>query len=339
MKFFLIKKFVYLKKVSLIKRKLKQNNKQKVNNMITVRNNVAEYFKMIEETAPQEKRKSFAIENAFRPIPKDGKFEVVIRFLPPAVTEFKPFVENRSHLFKIGEDKWFVCDCLEKFGKPCPICDFNRGLYKTHTKEEAYKLRLGNARSKYISNILVVKNDAAPDTEGKVFRFEYGRLIMEKIRTAMTGYDDPDEGHIEGFNPFDYNTGANFIYSGVQGAYGPKLDGSHFSKQKPISDKANVPYTQEQVNALEAKLYTLDDCEHKESECRDYESIVKAYKDKTGKDLFEGTSSPAADAIKEDVPVAPVSVKPVSVSTPVKPAKEENEVLDSNDFFAALENS
>ena len=36
--------------------------------MITVRNNMAEYFKMIEETAPQEKRKSFAIENAFKPI-------------------------------------------------------------------------------------------------------------------------------------------------------------------------------------------------------------------------------------------------------------------------------
>lgn len=59
----------------------------------------------------------------------------------------------------------------------------------------------------YISNILVLKDPATPENEGKVFLFKYGVKIFNKINEKM----NPDEGLGEtAFNPFDYWEGADF---------------------------------------------------------------------------------------------------------------------------------
>lgn len=308
-----------------------------------VKRDLSSYFTAINETsAPVRSKPSYQIENLFKPTFKDGKADVVMRFLPSHPTEFKPFIENRSHLFKVAGDKWFGCDCLEKFGKECPICKYNRELYKTLSKEEAGKLRLGNrASKKYISNVYIVRNDNAPETEGKVFRFEYGVSIMDKIRTAMAGFDDPDEGHVEGFNPFDWETGANFIYTGVMGAFGPDIKQSRFSKQKPLSDKNNRVLSTDELDAIEAQLFTLDDCDRKEDQCDSFDKIVARYKEKTGIDLFPSASSPVADAmtastqkVTENVaPAAPAPKAPAPApAAPAAPAATDSE----DDFFASL---
>lgn len=261
------------------------------------------YFAAIKNTAEQPReqkpRVSFTIENLFKPTFKNGKAEVVMRFLPSHPNEFNPFIENRSHIYEFEDKKFFGCECLAKYGQLCPICEYNHKLYTCgkFTKDEARPLRLPNARRKFVSNVYIVKNDNNPDSEGKVYRFEYGVQIMDMIRAAADGYDDPEEGHQEGFNPFDYKSGANFIYNGVQGAMGPNITKSKFGHRKPISDKKGRALTDKEIEEIEAQLYTLQEYEQKLENAPSFDDITKRFEQKTGRKLFE-----IFKGTKEEVP-------------------------------------
>jgi hypothetical protein len=99
-------------------------------------------------------KKSYKVENAFTPVLKDGSYEVVMRFLPSHPDEISPFIENRNHMFQLKNGTWFGCDCLSKFGKPCPICDYNRAMWKKYSKEEAKTKTLGKFKPNYVSNVI-----------------------------------------------------------------------------------------------------------------------------------------------------------------------------------------
>lgn len=257
-----------------------------------IQRDFSSYFTAVQNTAEvrdNTKKQSYTVENTFKPLFKNGKAEVIMRFLPSHPNEFKPFIENRTHMYEYEPGKFFGCTCLEKFGISCPICDHNHKLYTCgkYTKEEAKPLRLPNPKRRFVSNVYIVKNDNAPETEGNVYRFEFGIQIMDMIRNAMQGYDDPEEGKVEGYNPFDWKNGANFIYNGVQGAMGPKLDKSKFGKRRPISDKTGRELTEAEIDAIEAKIYTLDEYDKKLDQVWNSDEIRKRFAKKVGYRLFE----------------------------------------------------
>lgn len=262
-----------------------------------------------------------------------------MRFLPSHPSEFTPYIENRTHMYQFEEGKWFGCDCLEKYGQKCPICEYNHQLYTCgkFTKEEARPLRLPNPRRRFISNVLIVKNNNAPETEGKVYRFEYGIQIMDMIRNAMNGYDDPDEGtHVDGFNPFDWKTGANFIYKATQGAMGPNLKESKFGKQRPISDKANKELSDKQIDEIEAQLYTLSEYEHKAEDARSYDEIVDYFKKKTGRSLF-GIFNDGAEEIDESATSTSTTKSAVDTFAESESTESSVVVEDEDNFFDSLD--
>lgn len=265
-----------------------------------------------------------------------------MRFLPCHPSEFAPFVENRTHMFQLQNGSWFGCDCLSKWGKPCPICDYNRMMWKKWGREEGRNKVLGKFKPKYVSNVLIVRNPNAPETEGKVFRFEYGPLVMKMISEAMTDHEDQEAGLIKGFNPFDWKLGANFVFEGVQVGKFTKNDSSHFGSQKPINKwngKSFVELTDTEIDEIEKNLYTLADCEHKEDEVKDYQQILDAYLAKNGAPLFEGTAAVAnapapatSTASGNDEDDEPSFTPNVSAST-------DEESVDSDDFFARLKSN
>lgn len=317
------------------------------------------YFKAVEDTAPQVKETApkikYKVEDVFKPVFKNGEAEVVMRFLPSHPNEFKPFIENRAHMYEYEPGKFFGCDCLEKYGVACPICDHNHKLYISgkYTKEEARPLRLPAARRRFVSNVYIVKNNNAPDTEGKVYRYEYGIQIMDMIRKAMTGYVDPEDGEVEGYNPFDWKNGANFIYKGISGAKGPNITDSKFGKRRPISDKNGKELTVAEIDKIEAQLYTLDEYERKINESPDYNAIRGRFKNKLGYGLFDkfiGTKEEVA-ACKEEMGIGVPAAKTPAVQTSVvedaaaansnvKAVEETfkaNTAVAQDDFFASLE--
>lgn len=318
------------------------------------------YFKAVEDTAPQVKETApkikYKVDDLFKPVFMNGEAEVVMRFLPSHPNEFKPFIENRAHMYEYEPGKFFGSDCLEKYGVACPICDHNHKLYTSgkYTKEEASPLRLPAARRRFVSNVYIVKNNNAPDTEGKVYRYEYGIQIMDMIRKAMTGYIDPEDGEVEGYNPFDWKNGANFIYKGVSGAKGPNIKDSKFGKRRVISDKNGKELTAAEIDKIEAQLYTLDEYERKIDESPDYNAIRGRFKNKLGYSLFDkfiGTKEEVASCKEEmgiEVPASKTPAVQTSVvedaaeanSKPYKAVEETfkaNKAVAQDDFFASLE--
>lgn len=318
-----------------------------------IKRDLSSYYKHIENAVPQPKAtKSYIIENQFEPTFKDGKCSVVMRLLPSHPQEFKPFVENRKHIFRTAGG-WFVSDCLEKFGQECPVCKYNSDVWKHYGYEKvkeggkeiylATKYLLGGAKKEFYMNVLIVKNNNAPETEDKVYRYKFGNLIMKKIDAAWKGYDDEEEGHIDGFNPFDWQKGANFTLTAEKGSYGPDYSTSRFGKQRPLckydrETEEFVEMTIAEMDAVEAKLYTLDDVEKKQEESETAERIKQRFLEKTGKPLtFESPEEMGDDFY--DTPDHQMKETDLNVDIVSKNKTKNNSepVDDEVDFFASLE--
>ena len=251
------------------------------------------------------KQKSYEIEGLFKPkMGADGKFTVVLRFLPAHPDEEIPWVENRSHMFQLSNGAWFGCDCAKKWNEPCPICDYNAKIWNKYGRTDEARSRVKDKwKPKFYSNVYIVKNPNAPETEGRVYRLEYGRAIMKMIQDAMDDKDDAELGVIPGINPFSWwgpndkavltgedKAGANFVWEGVKGSNGPNYSSSHFSNPRRMcklgQDGKLVEMTDAELDVVESQLFTLKDIEKQKDQLRSYEDILKFYKTKSGEDLF-----------------------------------------------------
>ena len=257
-----------------------QRSRNNLNNLYSAMNNVSS---AINRHRDDDKKKTYEVEGLFKPLMKNGKFTVVMRFLPAKVGDGDeiPWVENRIHLFQLENGQWFGCDCVGKFRDKdlkCPICEYNSKIWNKYGKtDEARAKVLGKWKPKYYSNVYIVRNDNQPDTVGKVYRFEYSRAIMNFISEAMQDHDDIESGEkILGINPFSYygpndkavldgeeKAGANFVFEGVQGSNGPNYKTSHFSAPRRINKLAQdgklYDMTDDEINAIDDQLWTLKD--------------------------------------------------------------------------------
>ena len=289
------------------------------------------YFQQVNELAGKKDKKGYEIENLFEPIMINHKCEIVLRLLPQPATETAPFVENRTHSFKDTDGKWKVVDCLRKNNHKCPLCDWNSAVFDAFPKEKAKdvlkKLGAKKAKKTYICNVYVVKHPGNPDSEGKVYRFKFGVQIMDKLLEKLNGKDDPDKGHIAGVNVFDYYKGANLIYKAKDTEFGPNPEESYFGDQKPISDKNNNPLTDEEIEAIDAKLYTLKECE-KDTSKETFEEVLDTYEKLAAKKLYDRT--------KED-PQGKYKYQPIIPGVDPSNTVATNESVRSEDAEPAAE--
>ncbi len=143
---------------------------------------------------------------------KTGNGSAVIRFLPPVEGEDIPYVRVFSHSFKGPTGLWYSENSLTTLGKEDPVGEFNTKLWNSTTDEESPARKQASAQKRrltYISNILVIKDPASPENEGKVFLHKYGLQIFNKINEKMNA--DEKLGEVS-FNPFDFWEGADFRF-------------------------------------------------------------------------------------------------------------------------------
>ncbi len=81
-----------------------------------------------------------------------------------------------------------------------------------------------------MSNIYVVKDPSNPQNEGKVFLFQFGKKIFDKINDLMT----PQFQDEEPINPFDLVEGANFKMKIRQVEGYRNYDKSEFDSVAPL---------------------------------------------------------------------------------------------------------
>lgn len=175
-------------------------------------------------------------------VDKSGNGSAIIRFLPTVEDEDIPFVQIFEHRFK-GPGGWYMEYCLTtpridgRTKGECVVCGDNRELWNSDIPDNKAIVSGTNGnpgrkrKLSYISNILVIKDSAHPENNGKVFLYRYGAKIFEKIQAARTPEIDDDQA----INAFDMFEGANFnLIAKIKDDY-RNYDSSKFSKPGPIS--------------------------------------------------------------------------------------------------------
>lgn len=140
---------------------------------------------------------------------KAGNGSATIRFLPAAQNEDMPFVRFWDHGFQGPTGKWYIENSLTTIGQSDPVAEYNSELWAVSEDDNSptrKQARTQKRRLHFISNILVIRDPSHPENEGKVFLFQYGKKIFDKLNDLMNPQFD-DEAPI---NPFDMWSGANF---------------------------------------------------------------------------------------------------------------------------------
>ena len=164
-------------------------------------------------------------------VDKSGNGYAVLRFLPAPKSEDDPWVKIYDHGFQ-GPGGWYIENSRTTLGagEKDPLSEHNSMLWNSGIESNKDIARKQKRRLKYYSNILVVKDPANPQNEGKVFLYQYGAKIFEKLKNAMQP-EFEDESPV---NPFDLWEGANFKlkirnYEGYR-----NYDKSEFESASPV---------------------------------------------------------------------------------------------------------
>jgi hypothetical protein len=134
-----------------------------------------------------------------------GNGFAIIRFLPAPDGEDMPFVRIWDHGFR-GPGGWYIENSLTTINQDDPVSAYNSKLWNSGSDADKEQARKQKRRLKYHSNILVIKDSANPENEGKTFLFAYGKKIFDKLNNMMNPQFE-DESPV---NPFDMWEGADF---------------------------------------------------------------------------------------------------------------------------------
>jgi len=167
---------------------------------------------------------------------KAGNGFAIIRFLPAAQGEEMPFVRIWDHGFQGPTGLWYIENSLTTINQDDPVSEYNSKLWNTGIDTDKELARKQKRRLKYMANILVVKDSGNPDNDGKVFMYQFGKKIFDKLNDLMNPTFE-DEAPV---NPFDFWEGANFRLKIRQFEGYPNYDKSEFDGASAIADDDSV---------------------------------------------------------------------------------------------------
>lgn len=203
-------------------------------------------------------------ERFWKPVmDKGGTGSAVIRFLPAPDGCDLPWVQVWSHAFQ-SNGKWFIDNCLTTLGQNCPVCESNRELWNTGSKDNQNIVRDRKRKLAYFANIYVVKDPANPENDGKIFLYKFGKKIFDKISAAM----QPEFDDEEPINPFDFWKGANFKLKLVKKDGYWNYDKSEFASPSVLLDD------DDKLEEIYKSLHNLNDF-ISPSEFKSYEDLKK----------------------------------------------------------------
>ena len=163
---------------------------------------------------------------------KAGNGYAVIRFLPGDAEAPTPWVRYWDHFFKGPTGQWYVEKSLTSIGQADPLSESNSKLWNEDGSEEAKRIVRERKRNlRYIANVLIISDPSAPENEGQVKLYRFGKKIFDKIMDSMQP-QFPDEAPV---NPFDMWKGADFTVKIRKVEGYPNYDASAFKSQSAMA--------------------------------------------------------------------------------------------------------
>jgi hypothetical protein len=255
---------------------------------------------------------------------KSSNGYAVIRFLPPVEGEDLPWVRQFSHGFQ-GKGGWFIENCPTTIGQKCPVCEANNELWNSGIESDKKIARDRKRKLAYISNILVISDPSAPQNEGKIFLYKYGKKIFEKIEEKM----HPQFQDEEAVNPFDFWKGADFKLKVRKVDGYINYDKSEFANSAPLFGGDDA-----QLEGLWKKQYALKEFTNA-NEFKGYDELKRKFDSVIG-----GTVAPnkRAEDLEEEIAAETWSSPSTPQSKSAKEIKRENEEEDfSGDAMSYFE--
>lgn len=208
-------------------------------------------------------------ERFWRPtLDKAGNSISLIRFLPAPDTEV-PWVKYFTHGFQGPSGRWYIENCPSGIKQPCPVCESNSKLWSTGLDSDKEIARKRKRRTHYVSNILILKDPANPDNNGKVFLYKYGAKIFEKVLEKV----NPTFGDEEPTDPFNLFSGSNFKLKVRQ------VDGYHNYDLSEFESNRSSVYEGDQTRLKElfSNLYPIGEFVDPK-EYKPYDALEKSLK-------------------------------------------------------------
>ena len=197
------------------------------------RDQISKLVQAAEATGGGEK-KNYADDRIWKPtVDKAGNGYAVIRFLPAAEGVDLPWVRYWDHGFKGPTGLWYIENSLTSIGQPDPVGELNSRLWNSGIEADKETARTQKRRLHYVTNILVLQDPSAPQNEGKVFLYKFGKKIFDKIMDSM----QPDFADETPVNPFDFWEGADFKLKIRQVEGYRNYDKSEFSGPSSLYDE------------------------------------------------------------------------------------------------------
>jgi len=207
------------------------------------RDQISKLIQAAESAGGSTEKKNYGDDRLWKPtVDKSGNGYAVIRFLPAAEGTELPWVRYWDHGFKGPTGLWYIERSLTSIGQTDPVGELNSRLWNSGIDADKEKARDQKRRLHYVSNIYVVSDPSNPANEGKVFLYQFGKKIFDKIMDVM----QPDFADEEPVNPFDMWEGADFKLK-IRNVEGYRnYDKSEFSSASQLAedDKLEAIYNQ-----------------------------------------------------------------------------------------------
>lgn len=199
------------------------------------------YEKKIAEIEKTKAEKSSSGDPRFwsPTVDKEGRGAAIIRFLPLSKADMEldgemfPWITQYYRNFSNSVTGKFYNELdLSTIGQKDPVFVHTKPMWEG-SKEDKEIARMCRRKTRFISNIIVIKDAANPDNEGKVFLYQYGIKIHEKIMAVMF----PDEelsDVVQQIDPTDFWLGANFLLKIENVASYRNYDKSKFLSPSPL---------------------------------------------------------------------------------------------------------
>ena len=156
-----------------------------------------------------------------------------LRFLPPSPNEDVSWARIFNHGFQGPSGSWFIENCPTTLNnRPCPVCKENNKYWNSGVEADKEVARKRKRKLSYISNVLVLDDQAHPENNGKNFLFRYGKKIHDKIMELV----EPQFPDQVPTNPFDIWEGADFKLKSQKVAGYPNYDKSEFVAPSELFD-------------------------------------------------------------------------------------------------------
>ena len=276
-----------------------------------------------EAVSTKAETKSYDDDRFWKPTrDKAGNGYAVVRFLPAKEGEDLPWVRYWDHGFKGPTGLWYIENSLTSIGQPDPVGESNSVLWNSGRDEDKALARERKRRLHYISNVLVVSDPENPQNEGKVFLYQFGKKIFDKIMDVM----QPQFADEQPVNPYDFWEGADFKIKIRKVEGWVNYDKSEFSKPAALFEGDEARLTE-----VYNKLYSLQDFLKPEN-YKTYDELKMKLNRVLGVEAIEEPMPSVMDSAPAQQAPAMSTAEAESMGTS-EPASDDDDTLS---YFAKL---